>query len=205
MRLLFLTGAGISANAGLPTYRGVDGVYTNSEFKIEDFLTFENYKRNTSAVSSYIKELIEKFSGVEPSSWHTYIADLEKDHDVLVVTQNVDGLHQKAGSTNVIELHGNANRMIIREGYELPDIVFFDDCLDANNFVNADKFIRKGVDFSIVVGTTMGFPYLQDLALSGTVNVLVDPDKNHHFKDSVHVHYTDIHELKISKDKNLRF
>lgn len=197
MRILFLTGAGLSANAGLPTYRGPDGVYTNSDFKIEEFMTFRNYKKNTEEVSAYMADLHAKFSGVQPSDWHKFIGSLQDNHNVLVVTQNIDGLHQAAGSKNVIELHGNAGRMVIREGLEAPDVVFFDDIVPDERFDHIDDWSEKGVDLAIAIGTTMQFSYLYGIVLgcSPRLTVLVDKDENHPAKSYFDVQYTNIKDL----------
>lgn len=197
MKIIFLTGAGISANAGLPTYRGPTGIYTNSEFQIEDFLTFDNYKLNTEEVEDYIGLLKNQFSSVEPSTWHEYIVELEKEHEILVVTQNVDGLHQKAGSSNVIELHGNISRRVIREGFDVPDVVFFGDQLNNRLFDAIEEFDNGDLDLCVIVGSSMPFPYLDEIAFSGKKTVLVDIDKNHPYIAAVDAYYSDIKELSL--------
>ena len=196
MKILFLTGAGISANAGLPTYRGPDGVYTNTDFKIEDFLTFKNYKANTDVVRAYMEDMRKKFSGVPPSDWHTYIASLQKDHDVLIVTQNIDGLHQAAGSKNVVELHGNAHNLIIRDGIETPDIVFFGDQISYSKLLNIYGWIDDTpIDFCIIIGTSMQFSYLYEIVSLGEKIILVDKDSSHPCINIVDYFYQNIADL----------
>lgn len=196
MKILFLTGAGLSANAGLPTYRGPDGVYTNTDFRIEDFLTFKNYKANTDVVRAYMEDMRKKFSGVPPSDWHTYIASLQKDHDVLVVTQNIDGLHQAAGSKNVVELHGNAHNLIIRDGIETPDIVFFGDHISNDIMWHIYRWENnEDIDLCVIVGTSMQFDYLYEIGYMGKKVILVDKDPNHPCASSVDYVYQNITEI----------
>lgn len=107
--IVFLTGAGISAESGLSTFRGKDGLWTKEEFQYyastdclynepEKCLDFYNMRR-------------QKLSEVEPNEAHRLIAELEKEHDVTVITQNVDNLHERAGSTHVIHLHGEMTKV----------------------------------------------------------------------------------------------
>lgn len=107
--IVFLTGAGISAESGLSTFRGKDGLWTKEEFQYyastdclysepEKCLDFYNMRR-------------KKLSEVEPNEAHRLIAELEKEHDVTVITQNVDNLHERAGSTHVIHLHGEMTKV----------------------------------------------------------------------------------------------
>ena len=107
--IVFLTGAGISAESGLSTFRGKDGLWTKEEFQYfastdclysepEKCLDFYNMRR-------------KKLSEVEPNEAHRLIAELEKEHEVTVITQNVDNLHERAGSTHVIHLHGEMTKV----------------------------------------------------------------------------------------------
>lgn len=102
--IVFLTGAGISVESGLSTFRGKDGMWNNKDWRYyasveglyhepENFLDFYNWRR-------------QKLSEVEPNQAHLLIAELEKEHQVTVITQNVDNLHERAGSSHVIHLHG---------------------------------------------------------------------------------------------------
>lgn len=107
--IVFLTGAGISVESGLSTFRGKDGLWTNEAWAYlastcalhndtQKCLDFYNFRR---------KQLAE----VEPNEAHRMIAELEKEHDVTVITQNVDNLHERAGSTNVFHLHGELSKV----------------------------------------------------------------------------------------------
>lgn len=110
MKLYFFTGAGVSAESGIPTYRdAVDGLWYNH--KIEDVATHQALVKNPQRVYDFFNAMSKKLKDHEPNSAHIAIAELEKEHDVVVVTQNVDDLHERAGSTKVIHLHGNLSQM----------------------------------------------------------------------------------------------
>lgn len=107
--LVFLTGAGISVESGLSTFRGKDGLWTKEEFQYlasTDFL-FEETQKSLDFYNMRRKRLAE----VEPNEAHKLIAELENDYDVTIVTQNVDNLHERAGSTNIIHLHGELTKV----------------------------------------------------------------------------------------------
>lgn len=102
--IVFLTGAGISVESGLSTFRGKDGMWNNKDWRYyasveglynepQKFLDFYNWRR-------------QKLSEVEPNQAHCLIAELEKKYQVTVITQNVDNLHERAGSSHVIHIHG---------------------------------------------------------------------------------------------------
>lgn len=103
-KLVFLTGAGMSVESGFKTFRGNDGLWEN--FPVEDVATHEGWERNPKLVTEFYNGLRKKLYAAKPNEGHRLIAELEKDYDVTVITQNVDNLHEKAGSTKVIHLHG---------------------------------------------------------------------------------------------------
>ena len=107
--IVFLSGAGVSAESGLATFRGANGLWTNEEWQYlastdglyydtEKSLEFYNWRR-------------KQLSEVNPNKAHLLIAGLEKDHQVTVITQNVDDLHERAGSSHVIHLHGELTKV----------------------------------------------------------------------------------------------
>ena len=111
-RVLFITGAGISADSGLPTYRGVGGLYdddteTEDGLSIEEALSGECLIARPEITWKYLAQIQRNCRQVEPNAAHYSIARLENDLDVTVLTQNIDGLHLRAGSTRVIEIHGS--------------------------------------------------------------------------------------------------
>ena len=103
-KIVFLTGAGMSVESGFKTFRGNDGLWEN--YPVEQVATHEGWERDPELVTKFYNMLRKKLYSAEPNKGHRLIAELEKDFDVTVITQNVDNLHEKAGSTNVIHLHG---------------------------------------------------------------------------------------------------
>lgn len=115
-RILFVTGAGISADSGLPTYRGVGGLYddagTEDGVDIEDALSGPMLEQRPELCWKYIAQVERACRGAAPNRAHEVIAELSRHKTgVVVLTQNVDGLHRAAGSENVIEIHGNVHEL----------------------------------------------------------------------------------------------
>ena len=108
-KMVFLTGAGMSVESGFKTFRGNDGLWEN--FPVEDVATHEGWERNPTLVTNFYNDLRKKLYAAQPNEGHRLIAELEKDYDVTVITQNVDNLHEKAGSTKVIHLHGELTKV----------------------------------------------------------------------------------------------
>lgn len=104
MKIVFLTGAGISAESGISTFRDSGGLW--EKYPVEDVASIEGYWRNPALVLQFYNERRRQLADVEPNEAHRLVASLEAQHDVTVVTQNVDNLHEKGGSTKVIHLHG---------------------------------------------------------------------------------------------------
>jgi NAD-dependent deacetylase len=104
--VVILTGAGISAESGIPTFRGNDGIWT--KFSPEELASFDAFYKNTKIVAEWYKKrrvIVEK---TQHNDGHRALAEMEQLFDSFhIITQNIDGLHQKAGSKNVIEIHGN--------------------------------------------------------------------------------------------------
>ena len=107
-KLVVLSGAGISAESGLKTFRDSDGLW--EEFRIEDVCTFDAWLKNPELVLSFYNQRREQLDSVFPNQAHQLLFDLETYYDVTIVTQNVDNLHEKAGSTNVLHLHGELTK-----------------------------------------------------------------------------------------------
>ena len=108
-KLVFLTGAGMSVESGFKTFRGNDGLWEN--VPVEKVATHEAWLDNPDFVTTFYNGLRRKLYAAQPNEGHRLVAELEKDYDVTVVTQNVDNLHEKAGSTNVIHLHGELTKV----------------------------------------------------------------------------------------------
>jgi NAD-dependent deacetylase len=114
--LLFITGAGISVDSGLPTYRGVGGLYdgvdTDEGLPIEVVLSGPYFRKHPERTWKYLRQIGDACSGAKPNAAHLRIAELERARKrVVTLTQNVDGLHVAAGSQNVIAIHGDANAL----------------------------------------------------------------------------------------------
>lgn len=103
-KIVFLTGAGMSVESGLSTFRGADGLW--NDYPVEQVASIDGYNANPSLVIDFYNKRRQELCNVEPNDGHKLIASLENEYNVVVVTQNVDDLHERAGSTNVIHLHG---------------------------------------------------------------------------------------------------
>ena len=111
--IVFLTGAGISAESGLSTFRGKDGLWTKEE--LQYFASTDCLYNETEKCLDFYNEMRLKLFEAEPNDAHRLIAALEKEHEVTVITQNVDNLHERAGSTKVIHLHGEMTKVCSSE------------------------------------------------------------------------------------------
>ena len=103
-KIVILTGAGMSVESGLKTFRDADGLW--EEYPVQQVATHEGWEADPKLVTEFYNMLRRKCRGVKPNEGHQLVAALERYYDVTVVTQNVDNLHEQAGSTNVIHLHG---------------------------------------------------------------------------------------------------
>lgn len=103
--LVVLTGAGISAESGIPTFRDSNGLWEG--FRVEDVASPEGWAKDPLVVLDFYNQRRKKALEVKPNRGHEILAELEQHFDVTIVTQNVDDLHERAGSTNVIHLHGS--------------------------------------------------------------------------------------------------
>ncbi len=108
-KLVVLTGAGISAESGLKTFRDGDGLWEG--YNIEDVATPRAWKRNPKLVLDFYNYRRKDVLAAQPNAGHIGLAELEKDFDVTIITQNIDNLHERAGSTNVMHLHGEIFKM----------------------------------------------------------------------------------------------
>ncbi|MBP9103782.1 MAG: NAD-dependent deacylase [Chitinophagaceae bacterium] len=108
-KLVILSGAGISAESGLRTFRDSDGLWEG--YNVEDVATPEAWKKDPQLVLNFYNERRRNVADAKPNAAHIGLVDLENDFDVTVITQNIDDLHEKAGSTNVLHLHGEIFKM----------------------------------------------------------------------------------------------
>lgn len=108
-KIVVLTGAGISAESGIRTFRDSDGLWENH--RIEDVATPEAWRRNPALVLDFYNQRRAQLFEVQPNAGHLALVELEKNFDVHIVTQNVDDLHERAGSTQVMHLHGQLRQV----------------------------------------------------------------------------------------------
>ena len=108
-KIVVLTGAGISAESGVKTFRDADGLWEGHD--IEQVATPYGFNKNPELVLNFYNGLRKQLKDVQPNPAHLLLAELEKDYNVVVITQNVDDLHERAGSTNIIHLHGELLKM----------------------------------------------------------------------------------------------
>ena len=194
-KIVVFTGAGVSADSGISTFRDSDGLWAN--YRIEDVCTPEALVRNRAQVIEFYNIRRRELFSVEPNAAHRAIAELEQHFDVEVVTQNVDNLHERAGSTRVTHLHGeliklrserNPELIVPIEGWEQtldaraedgallrPHIVFFGESVP---MFDAATRIAAEADVMIVVGTSLAvYPAasLVRYARAGVPVYVVDP------------------------------
>ena len=108
-KLVVLSGAGISAESGISTFRDSNGLWENH--RIEDVASPEGFARNPKLVLDFYNLRRRQLKDVKPNLAHEILAELEQDFDVYIITQNVDDLHERAGSKNVIHLHGELKKV----------------------------------------------------------------------------------------------
>lgn len=137
-RLVFFTGAGISVPSGIPDFRSADGLYNEQrEDKIrpEDIISHSFYMAHKELFYSFYKNKM-MYLNAKPNIAHQWIASLDRDKQVTVVTQNIDGLHTLAGSKNVVEIHGSIHRNYCEKCHKFFDAQYVH---DANGIPKCDK------------------------------------------------------------------
>ena len=127
-KIVVLTGAGVSAESGVSTFRDSDGLWENH--RVEDVATLEGWYRDRKMVLDFYNERRAQLPQVKPNAAHIAIASLEKEYDVQVITQNVDNLHERAGSTRIIHLHGELTKARPENCYNEMDGFSEDSVLD---------------------------------------------------------------------------
>lgn len=108
-KIVILSGAGVSAESGIKTFRDSNGLW--EEYRVEDVASIDGWYRNPEIVQEFYNQRRVQLSTVEPNRAHKLIAQLERDNDVVVITQNVDNLHERAGSSKIIHLHGELTKI----------------------------------------------------------------------------------------------
>ena len=120
-KLVFLTGAGMSAESGIRTFRDSGGLW--EQYPVEAVASIQGYERDPELVLRFYNERRAQLGSVQPNEGHRLVASLEGDYDVTVVTQNVDDLHERAGSHNVIHLHGELTKATSTRNPNDPDCI----------------------------------------------------------------------------------
>ena len=171
-KIVILTGAGISAESGISTFRDSDGLWEN--YNVEDVATHEAYIRNPELVLNFYNERRRQLFEAKPNEGHRQLVRLEAYYDVQIVTQNIDNLHEQAGSSNVLHLHGELTKarsdrddnLIIEigdrdihlgdkapDGAQLrPHIVWFGEAVPN---IELASLMCEQADYFVVVGTSM--------------------------------------------------
>lgn len=117
-KIVFLTGAGMSVESGLSTFRDANGLWDN--YPVDRVASHEGWLEDPNYVNDFYNMLRTKYKDVKPCEGHRLVAELENSYDVTVVTQNVDNLHELAGSKNVIHLHGEMMKMCSSRDVDNP-------------------------------------------------------------------------------------
>lgn len=206
-RVLAITGAGISADSGLPTYRGIGGLYsdgkaTDDGMAIEEALSGYTMRSRPDICWKYIAQIESACRAAQPNAAHAALVALEsKFEHFTVLTQNVDGLHRTAGTKNLIEIHGNIQDLFCLacghekhvkhfEGMTIPPhcercdslvrprVVLFGEMLPAQAVTQLYEAIDDGLDAVISIGTTSVFPYIAEPVLRAARNNAVTIEIN---------------------------
>lgn len=171
-KLVVFTGAGISAESGIKTFRDAGGLW--EEYRIEDVATYEAWERNQDLVLDFYNKRRKQVIEAKPNAAHLFVAELQNHFDVHVVTQNVDDLHERAGSKNVLHLHGEimkarstadesliypVTKLTIKKGdlcqlgsQLRPHIVWFGELVPEMDKAN---LLAHNSDIFIVIGTSL--------------------------------------------------
>ena len=170
-KLVVLSGAGVSAESGLKTFRDSDGLWEG--YNIEDVATPRGWRKDPQLVLDFYNYRRKNVMDAQPNAAHYGLAELEKNFDVTIITQNIDDLHERAGSTNVLHLHGEIFKMRSERDHELiyeikddikigdkaedgeqlrPYIVWFEEPVPK---IEEAIPVVKSADIFVVVGTSL--------------------------------------------------
>jgi NAD-dependent deacetylase len=170
-RLVVLTGAGISAESGLKTFRDSDGLWEG--FDINEVATATAWRRNPALVQEFYNQRRRNVKEAQPNAAHFALAELQTDFDVQIITQNIDDLHERAGSAKVLHLHGEILKMrsekneslvypihgdirigdLAEDGAQLrPHIVWFEEAVP---LMEDAALLARAADLFLIVGTSL--------------------------------------------------
>ena len=198
-KIVFVTGAGISQESGIPTFRGKDGYWR--KYDPMKLASIDAFYDDPKLVWEWYDDRRKNILSVKPNEGHFAISQMEEFKDVVILTQNIDGLHQRSGSTNVLELHGSIIRIKctvcdfidnITENFESlppkckcgsmlrPDVVWFGEPLPQNIWQSAIKE-SSICDVMIIVGTSLVVSPANTLPIyakqNGAILIEVNPEK----------------------------
>lgn len=207
-KLVILTGAGMSAESGISTFRDSDGLW--EKYRVEDVATPKGFTANPELVLNFYNQRRRELLNTKPNAGHIGLAELEKDFEVHIITQNIDNLHEQAGSTDVIHLHGelmkacsvrdlNTTYYISPENPDIhigdkdphgvqlrPFIVWFGEAVPM-----IDPAIRmvESCDIFVVIGTSLNvYPAagLLNYVRRGQPIYLIDPKEVNTYRNDIH-------------------
>lgn len=218
-KLVILTGAGMSAESGISTFRDSGGLW--DKYRVEDVATPEAFHRDPALVLEFYNIRRRELLNVKPNEGHYGVAELEKDFDVHIITQNIDNLHEQAGSTNVLHLHGELMKvrstrdelLIYELSAEKPDIKIGDKCEkghqlrphivwfgEAVPMISEAAKVAETADIFVIIGTSMNvYPAagLLDYVKRDIPVYLIDP------KD-VRTSRYDVHHIKKGASEGVK-
>jgi NAD-dependent deacetylase len=226
-KIVFVTGAGISQESGIPTFRGKDGYWR--KYDPMKLASIDAFYDDPKLVWEWYEDRRKNILDVKPNEGHFAISQMEEFKDVVILTQNIDGLHQRSGSTNVLELHGSIIRIKctvcdftdnITENFESlppkckcgsilrPDVVWFGESLPQNIWQSAIKEASI-CDVMIVVGTSLVVSPANTLPVyakqNGATLIEVNPEEtvmSHDMDLSIHATSVEVLPKLLSIFKN---
>lgn len=221
-KLVVLTGAGISAESGLKTFRDSDGLWEG--YNVYDVATPEAWERNPDLVQEFYNERRRQVIAAQPNSAHFTLAELEQHFDVEIITQNIDDLHERAGSTKISHLHGiitksqsdkkpgltypiNGTEIKMGELCELgsqlrPHVVWFGESVP---MIEVAAEICRKADIFILIGTSLAvYPAagLIDFVPSGVQKYIIDPKipEVRRYKNIIPIQETAVKGMTVLKE-----
>ena len=218
-RIVILSGAGMSAESGISTFRDANGLWNN--YRIEEVATPEGFAKNPALVLEFYNQRRKELLTVKPNPGHYALAALEKDFDVHIITQNVDNLHERAGSTNILHLHGELMKSCSvrnpNKAYDIspdrpeihlgdkdsngdqlrPFIVWFGEAVP---MIEPAMRIVEKADIFVIIGTSLNvYPAagLINYVRKGKPVYLIDPN-------DVQINRRDIHFIKAGASEGVK-
>lgn len=200
-KLVISTGAGVSAESGINTFRDSGGLWEN--YDVMEVASHDGFIRNPALIHQFYNQRRRELLGAKPNAAHLGLVDLEQDYDVYIITQNVDDLHERAGSRNVLHLHGELMKVralddetkvytlrpealettpeTVIDGHHIrPHIVFFQEAVP--NIEPAIELVQQA-DVFVVIGTSL--------------NVYPAAGLLHYVRPGVPVYYIDPHPAAV--------